>query len=220
MYVKHDAHTNQVQFDRMIQFVKNALRRVRYGEPVYVVSGLPRSGTSMLMNMLAAGGLPVLSDAQREADDDNPRGYFEHERVKNLEGETDKSWLRESRGKAIKVISHLLRELPNDNYYFVIFIRRDLREVVASQNIMLERRGEDNPVADDKAINHYRSHLVDIRVLARLSPNLRLMEVNYAETVENPCKVALRINDFLNHSLDIDKMVGVIDGKLYRNRVT
>ena len=204
MYVKHDAHTNQVQFDRMIQFVKNALRRVRYGEPVYVVSGLPRSGTSMLMNMLAAGGLPVLSDAQREADDDNPRGYFEHERIKNLEGETDKSWLRESRGKAIKVISHLLRELPNDNYYFVIFIRRDLREVVASQNIMLERRGEDNPVADDKAINHY----------------LRLMEVNYAETVENPCKVALRINDFLNHSLDIDKMVGVIDGKLYRNRVT
>ncbi|MDP6673752.1 MAG: hypothetical protein QGH93_02705, partial [Gammaproteobacteria bacterium] len=105
----------------MIQFVKDLIRRVRYGEPVYVVSGLPRSGTSMLMNMLAAGGLPVLSDAQREADDDNPRGYFEHERIKNLESETDKSWLRESRGKAIKVISHLLRELPNDNYYFVIF---------------------------------------------------------------------------------------------------
>ena len=99
----------------MIQFIKDVIRRTKYGEPVYVVSGLPRSGTSMLMNMLAEGGLPVLSDAQREADDDNPLGYFEHERVKDLESETDKSWLRESRGKAIKVISHLLRELPTDN---------------------------------------------------------------------------------------------------------
>ena len=72
----------------MIQFIKNAFRKIRYGDPVYVVSGLPRSGTSMLMNMLAAGGLSVVSDAQREADDDNPLGYFEHERIKDLENES------------------------------------------------------------------------------------------------------------------------------------
>jgi len=202
----------------MIQFIKDVIRRTKYGDPVYVVSGLPRSGTSMLMNMLAAGGLPVLSDTQREADDDNPLGYFEHERVKNLENEADKSWLRESRGKAIKVISHLLRELPTDNYYFVIFARRDLREVVASQNIMLQRRGEDNPVTDDKAIDHYRKHLINIRVLARTRPNLRLLEINYAEAVKDPRKIAAQISHFLNLSLDTDKMAGVIDGKLYRNR--
>jgi hypothetical protein len=202
----------------MIQFIKDKLRRVKYGESVYVVSGLPRSGTSMLMNMLAAGGLSVLSDAQREADDDNPLGYFEHERVKNLENETDKSWLRESRGKAIKVISHLLRELPADNYYFVIFARRDLREVVASQNIMLQRRGEGNPVEDKKAIDHYRKHLINIRVLARTRANLQLLEINYADAVRNPHEIAAQISNFFNRSLDTDKMAGVIDGKLYRNR--
>ncbi len=202
----------------MMQFIKNAVRKIRYGDPVYVVSGLPRSGTSMLMNMLEAGGVPVVSDALREADDDNPLGYFEHERIKNLENEADKSWLRESRGKAIKVISHLLRELPNDNMYYVLFARRDLREVVASQNIMLERRGEANPIADDKAIDHYRKHLVNIRVLARRRPNLRLLEVSYAEAVGNPRETALRISRFLSRTLDIDEMAGIIDSKLYRNR--
>jgi len=174
----------------------------------------------MLMNMLAAGGLPVLSDMQRRADDDNPLGYFEHERIRNLENEADKSWLRESRGRAIKVISHLLKELPDDNYYLVIFARRDLREVIASQNIMLERRGEENPVDDEKALAHYRKHLINIRVLARCSTNLRLLEVNYAETVENPRKIASRISHFLSRPMDTDKMAGVIDGSLYRNRAT
>jgi hypothetical protein len=202
----------------MFESFRNLARKLRYGEPVYVVSGLPRSGTSMLMNMLVAGGIAAVSDAGREADEDNPLGYFEHERIKDLEQEADKSWLHESRGCAIKVISHLLCELPEDNFYSVIFARRDLNEVISSQNIMLERRGEANPVSDTKAIDHYRKHAVGIRVLARRSPNMRMIEVNYADTVKNPRETALRISQFLGRPLDLDRMAGVVDGRLYRNR--
>lgn len=124
------------------------LQRFRYGAAVVVVSGLPRSGTSLLMNMLAAGGLPVLTDGVRAADADNPHGYFELERVKNLEHDADKAWLRDARGRGVKVISHLLKELPADNYYKVLFSVRDLGEVVASQNTMLRHRHEPNPVED------------------------------------------------------------------------
>jgi hypothetical protein len=116
---------------------------------------LPRSGTSMLMKMLVAGGVPVITDEVRSSDEDNPGGYFEHERIKDLEEEQDKSWLRAARGKSIKVISHLLQSLPDDNYYHVILMRRDLDEILASQNIMLERREEENPIEDQKAKDLY-----------------------------------------------------------------
>lgn len=204
----------------MLKTVTRIIRKFRYGEPVYVVSGLPRSGTSMLMNMLAAGGLDVLTDAQRVADEDNPLGYFEHERIKDLENENDKTWLRQARGKAVKVISHLLKELPDDNFYYVIFARRDLREVVASQNIMLERRGEENPIEDERAIDHYKKHLVNIRVLARRRPNIELLELHYSKSVERPVDTADRICQFIDRSLDTERMAAVIDRKLHRNRVT
>ena len=100
------------------------------GEPIVVVSGLPRSGTSMMMAMIEAAGLPVMTDQQREADIDNPKGYFEYERIKDLEKETDKSYVREGRGKVLKVISFLIKDLPDDNDYRVIFMRRDLGEVL------------------------------------------------------------------------------------------
>src|SRR6185295_15833711 len=104
--------------------VQRLLRRFRYGKPIVVVSGLPRSGTSMAMKMLEAGGLPVVTDGRRSADEDNPRGYYEDERVKDLYREGDKTWVRESRGKAIKVISFLLKSLPPDNNYKVLFMHR------------------------------------------------------------------------------------------------
>src|SRR5947207_14999591 len=104
------------------------LTRRSRGEPIVVVSGLPRSGTSMMMNMLAAGGVEIISDGQRAADVDNPKGYFEFERIKNLEKETDKSYLRAARGKAVKVISFLIKDLPDENDYRVLFMRRDLDE--------------------------------------------------------------------------------------------
>src|SRR5512136_2813877 len=127
---------------RMLASLTRLYRRLRFGEPVVVVSGLPRSGTSMLMKMLEAGGLTLVTDGQRTADEDNPKGYYEVERVKDLANETDRAWLNAARGKGIKVISYLLKSLPADLNYKVLFIRRDLDEILASQKKMLARRGE------------------------------------------------------------------------------
>lgn len=198
--------------------IQQLIQRWRYGEPVVVVSGVPRSGTSMLMNMLQRGGLAVMSDTTRPADEDNPRGYFELERVKHLEREADKSWVREARGKALKVVSHLLKELPEDNVYRILLMDRDLDEVIASQNRMLQRRGEPNPVNDEKAIELYRRHLVNVRILARQRPNLELLEVRHRDVLTDPLGCATRINRFLGGRLDPEKMAGIVDPGLYRNR--
>ena len=103
---------------------------------ITVVSGLPRSGTSMMMRMLDSGGMEVLTDSIRTADEDNPKGYYEYERVKDLETETDKSYVRDGRGKVLKVISFLIRFLPDDNQYRVIFMRRDLDEVLDRKSVV------------------------------------------------------------------------------------
>ena len=193
-------------------------RKWKYGEDVIVVSGLPRSGTSMVMSMLQAGGLPILTDHVREADEDNPKGYFEFEKVKDLAETQDKSWLKDARGKAVKVISHLLKELPDENFYRIIFARRNLQEIVASQNIMLKRQAEANPVEDAKAIELYRKHLVNVRFLVRRKPNLEMLELTYTEVLDDPSNAADRINQFLGGNLGTEAMSTVVDRRLYRNR--
>jgi len=172
----------------------------------------------MLMHMLAAGGQELLADDARTADEDNPNGYFELEKVKNLGEMTDKSWVREARGKTVKVISHLLKELPDENYYRVLFARRDLAEVIASQNIMLNRQEAPNPVEDEKAMDLYRKHLINVRVLARCRPNFEMLELSYRDTLHNPPATAEKIAQFLGVSLDTGKMSTVVDTRLYRNR--
>ena len=194
------------------------LRRRKYGEPIVIVSGLPRSGTSMMMKMLEAGGLTVMTDAIRQADIDNPKGYYEYERVKNLEKETDKSYVREARGKVLKVISFLLKDLPEDNYYRVIFMRRHLDEVIASQNKMLDRRGEDAIQDRETMAEAYRNHLAAVKILIRKRPNLEMLEFRYDEAVKNPKEAARSVNAFLGGALDERAMAAVIDGELYRNR--
>ena len=198
--------------------LKRMIRRLRYGEDVVVVSGLPRSGTSMMMRMLEAGGLPVLSDGQRGADEDNPRGYFELERVKGLEEDSDRSWIRDGRGRAIKIISHLLEHLPDENFYRVLLMQRDLAEVIASQNKMLERRGEPNPVDDARTDELYRRHLRQIRVLLAAKPNFDVLEVEYTKTLADPAAGAARAAAFLGGRLDPQKMAGAVERDLYRNR--
>ena len=121
--------------------MKSWYYRLRYGRPLVLVSGLPRSGTSMLMQMLEKGGMPIVTDKIRTADEDNPRGYHEFERIKEIDKTTDKSWLRNYRGQVIKTISFLLQYLPLDLNYRVVFMRRDIEEVLRSQNKMLERSG-------------------------------------------------------------------------------
>jgi hypothetical protein len=202
----------------MPDLLKNFIRKWKYGEEVVVVSGLPRSGTSMVMSMLEAGGLPILTDRVRQADEDNPRGYFEFEKVKELGETIDKSWVRDARGNAVKVISHLLKELPDDNFYRIIFARRHLEEVIASQNIMLDRQSEPNPVDDAKAIKLYRTHLVNVRFLVRRKSNLEMIELAYSDTLSDPESAAECINRFLGGKLDQEKMAAVVDKRLYRNR--
>jgi hypothetical protein len=198
--------------------VKAVLRRFKYGAPVIVVSGLPRSGTSMAMKMLEAAGLELVVDDVRTADEDNPKGYYEDERVKELAEMPDKAWLREARGKAIKVVSSLLNYLPTTNQYKVLFMRRDLHEVLASQAKMLERRGEASQTEDADLLAMYESHLEKTTFQLRFRPNFEALFINYAEVVADPTSEAERIADFLGGGLDHRAMAAVVDGSLYRNR--
>jgi len=198
--------------------VSSFLRKLKYGDDVIVVSGLPRSGTSMMMKMLDAAALPIMTDNERAADEDNPKGYFEYARVKDLKDEADKSWVREARGQVLKVISHLLETLPDENFYRVILVRRDFDEIIASQNKMLERRGEENQAADSTVKEAYIRHLVDIRYMVRRRPNFEMIEVQFVQAMEAPRIFATDVNKFLGGNLDVESMMAVVDLELYRNR--
>lgn len=194
-------------------------RRLRYGVPVIVVSGLPRSGTSMAMQMLAAAGLDPVTDGVREPGVDNPKGYYEDERVKDLHKDTeDGLWLKGARGKAVKIISFLLKELPHTNNYKVIFMKRALPEVLASQRKMLQRRGETDETSDERMLELWQDHLWRVNYLLKHSDHMELLEIDYAEVVESPVEQARRIREFLDLPLDVEKMAAAVDAKLYRNR--
>ncbi len=172
----------------------------------------------MMMRMLAAGGVPLLSDGEREADRDNPHGYFELERVKRLERDPDRRWVRQARGQAVKVVSPLLRWLPPGNGYRIVFMLRDLDEVITSQNRMLERLGEPNPVDDARARELYVRHLDDVRRLMQRRPGVRWLDVRYDEAVLAPERVAGHVQRFLGLTGEVAPMARAIDGELYRNR--
>jgi len=198
--------------------LRRTYRRLRYGEPVVVVSGLPRSGTSMAMKMLAAGGLELVTDGVRSADEDNPKGYFEDERVKELHRTEDKSWLRDARGRVVKIISYLLKELPPDLNYQVIFLRRNIHEVLASQKKMLERRNETSDTSDERMIELYQDHLWKVDRLLKRRPCFDVLDLEYRTALEEPRQQAERIQRFLRRPLDVAAMSAVVDRRLYRNR--
>jgi hypothetical protein len=203
----------------VLESLRRRLSRRHAGEPIVVVSGLPRSGTSMMMRMLDAGGVPILSDGEREADIDNPKGYYELERIKELEHETDKSYLREGRGKAVKAISFLIKDLPDENDYRVIFMRRDLDEVLASQKKMIDRLESSDTDAEAEAMREaFRNDIVRVRLYCRNQPNFELVEVHYKAAIEDPAGVAKTVNVFLGGSLDEASMREAVDRSLYRNR--
>jgi len=195
-------------------------RRLRFGEPIVLVSGLPRSGTSMLMKMLDAGGLPVVTDGLRTADEDNPKGYFEVERVKKLAEESDRTWLAAARGKGIKVISYLLRSLPAELNYKVVFIRRDLDEVLASQRKMLARRGETDDTPAERMRELFEGDLWRVRYLLAHDPRFETLEVAYTDILARPADQARRIADFVGGGLDVEAMAAAVDPQLYRNRAS
>ena len=203
----------------MLDVLRRKLSRASRGEPLVVVSGLPRSGTSMMMKMLEAGGVAIWSDHERGADIDNPKGYFELERIKHLEKETDKAYLREGRGKAVKAISFLIKDLPDDNDYRVIFMRRDLDEVIASQEKMIARLDQGDTSADAEALKEaYRNDIVRTRLLCKKRPNFELIEISYRAAIEDPAAACRRVNEFLGGRLDEAAMRTAVDAALYRNR--
>lgn len=185
---------------------------------ITVVSGLPRSGTSMMMKMLEAGGIPPVTDELREADEDNPKGYYEFERVKQMD-QGDTSWVVEARGKVVKVISALLKHLPPGEQYRVVFVRRNMPEVLASQRKMLIRRGEDPDKMDDAQMAMlFEKHLKQVSDWLSAQPNFRVLYVHYTEILTDPLPHIAKINDFLGGKLNTAAMSEMIDPQLYRNR--
>ena len=187
-------------------------------QPVVIVSGLPRSGTSLMMSMLQAGGIQLLSDQIRKADEDNPKGYHEFERSKALK-DGDLDWVESASGQAVKVISALLRFLPADHHYKVIFMQRDLQEVLNSQRQMLIRRKQ-NPesISDAEMTIIYKKHLAGIKEWLRLQANFDVLEISYNLLFVNPKENLERISIFLEREIDTDAMQAVIDVNLYRQR--
>jgi hypothetical protein len=194
------------------------MQRFRYGKPIVVVSGLPRSGTSLAMSMLEAGGVPILTDGIRTADISNPKGYYEFERVKGLD-KGDSAWLTDARGKAVKIISFLLTWLPETHHYQVIFMRRDLDEAVASQEEMLRRRNEPSDAGKSREIrNAYEEHLTRVMRFLASRSCFSTLTVDYGDVVARPRDAASRIAGFLEEPLDLERMTTVADPRLYRNR--
>jgi hypothetical protein len=187
---------------------------------ITVVSGLPRSGTSMMMQILDAGGLPIVTDHTRTADDDNPKGYYELERVKALK-EGDTAWVKDAPGKAVKVISFLLENLPPGYEYRVLFMQREVSEVLASQRQMLVRRGEPTDAVDDQTMaDLFHKHLVGVEAWLAAQPNMYTLYVPYAALLKNPAVHIDAVIDFLELPLDRAAMLAVPDRSLYRQRKT
>lgn len=184
---------------------------------VFVVSGLPRSGTSMMMRMLAEGGARILADARRIADADNPRGYFELEAVKATARDT--SWAEQARGRCVKVISTLLRHLPVDRNYRVILMRRSLDQVVRSQRAMLERLGS-TPLEDqeDTARRSQLEHLVELESWLQSARHMKVLGVSYERVLAQPDKEIERVIAFLDLDLDAAAMRRAVEPALQRQK--
>ncbi|MFO7539424.1 MAG: sulfotransferase domain-containing protein [Chloroflexota bacterium] len=201
--------------------MKKLLQKLfRRGETpaIIVVSGLPRSGTSMMMKMLEAGGIPPLTDKQRTADADNPQGYYEFERVKQLD-KGDSDWLPQAKGKAVKVISALLKHLPAAYGYKVIFMERHMPEILASQHKMLVRRQEEADKVDDAQMAAlFQKHVSEIKEWLPAQPNFELLSIHYSDVLQDGWSQIQAVNQFLGGHLDEEAMANVIDPDLYRNR--
>jgi len=185
---------------------------------IIVVSGLPRSGTSMMMKMLEAGGLPIMTDNLREPDANNPNGYYEFERVKQItDGDFD--WIPDAGGKVVKIVTGLVMNLPSDHKYKVIFMQRAMKEVLASQKKMLGRLGQqDDKVEDEKMRKIYQEHLKQVNAWIAKQPNIEVLYVNYNTMLGNPLESLQKVNEFLGGEMDVDVMAGVINKELYRER--
>jgi hypothetical protein len=183
---------------------------------ITIVSGLPRSGTSLMMQMLAAGGMSLLTDQERKPDIDNPRGYCEWEPAKLLPRQPNR--IDEAEGKAVKVISQLLLSLPRGRVYKVIFMERPLAEVLASQDEMLKRRGSAEPVDHAQLTAAFRDHMQRIVAWLEHREDIPVCRVGYRKVLSEPLDSAQKVRDFLDLDLNVEAMAREVDASLYRNR--
>jgi predicted AlkP superfamily phosphohydrolase/phosphomutase/tetratricopeptide (TPR) repeat protein len=184
---------------------------------IVVVSGLPRSGTSMMMRMLDFAGIDALTDESRDSDESNPHGYYEHEWVRNLAN--DATWISKAEGKAVKIIAQLLPYLPSKYRYKVIFMEREISEVLISQQIMLGKsREEAIKTYPFKLAQTFYNQLQRVNEWVDQQPFIDILHVNYLDCHTNPEEVVKRISDFLDRELDSSKMIEAIDQSLYRNK--
>jgi hypothetical protein len=188
---------------------------------IIVVSGLPRSGTSLMMQILEQAGLPLLTDQHRPADLDNQRGYYEYEPVKFMQT-GDLAWLESAQGKVIKVISHLLTSLPVTYNYKVVFMLRDLAEVVASQNRMLQNRGEveKSPPDPAKVSGFFTAHLQEIKAWLAAQANIEVIFIDFNRLVEDPAFTLAPLEVFLGVIVTTPEVLSVVDQRFYRQRAT
>ena len=184
---------------------------------IVIVSGLPRSGTSLMMQMLQAGGMPLLIDDQRPADTDNPNGYWEYEPVKHLQ--QDNTWMPQAEGKAVKVVSALLQYLPPHHTYKIMFMHRPMQEVLASQAVMLQRRGAQGGTADDQTLAAvFGQHLDRTERWLAMQQHMTVLSVNYHETLADPVETATRVAQFIGLPLAVEAMARIVDPRLHRQR--
>lgn len=186
-------------------------------QPIIVVSGLPRSGTSMMMKILSEGGLSIVTDELRSADEDNPNGYFELEMVKQLSAGND-AWMSNAGGSVIKVISALLEYLPSKYSYKVIFMEREIKEILASQRKMLERRNKTSQISDAEMEAQFQKHLSVVKPWLAGQPNMDVIYVSYNTLMSDPEPLCRRVVEFTGVPLNLDRMLTVPKGELYRNR--
>lgn len=208
----HQAEQAIENIEGKLQFVDKATRTFKEDQ-IVVVSGLPRSGTSLMMQMLNKGGIDVLTDDKREADHSNPKGYFEYEPVMSIH--KDNSWLSKAQNRSVKIVAPLLKHLDPKYRYKVIFMNRDLNEVVKSQQIMIGRNPEELPV---KLFEAYKRQLRKVEVWKDAEPGVELIYVNYKDVLSNP-EIALdKIESFIGTELDKTEMAKCVDKTLYRNK--
>ena len=184
---------------------------------VTIVSGLPRSGTSMMMQALESSGIPAMTDHIRTPDEDNPKGYYEFEAVKKTK--EDASWLTDATGKVVKMVYMLLYDLPADYKYRVVFMKRNLSETIASQKKMLERSGRKGAALTDEQLTAaFTKQIEKFETWAQSQSNFEILYLNYRDMIDSTIETCEKINEFLGGELDTQAMASAVDPTLYRNR--
>lgn len=192
-----------------------------------LVSGLPRSGTALMMEMLSAGGWPIMVDRERAPDSDSPEGHYEWEGIKQLRQRPEV--IREAEGKVLRVVSTLLPLLPNRHRYRVLFMQRPIEQVVDSQFRMIARRkgrSEDpaNTPAEERQamIKRLRAHAEWSVEHLRVAPNFEMFEVDYPALIAKPDDWVARIAAFAGRPdtpvAILEQMKSAVKPEMFHNR--